>query len=395
MPALQDVVIVGAGPVGLALACALGDAGLAVTLVERQPRAALADPAPDGREIALTHRSAGILEALGLWERLAGDDVAPIREARVIDAGAPQALRFEPRGSRHAELGFLVANSAIRAAAFAAAARPAVTLLDGAQVARIRPGADAAEVDLADGRRLRARLVVAADSRLSETRRQMGLGAELREFGRDVIVCRMAHEAPSDGIAWECFGYGRTLAVLPLNRQRVSTVVTVASDRSDALLRLPAPEYADLVCRQFGARLGRMRPDGERHVYPLVAVYARRFVGPRFALAGDAAVGMHPVTAHGFNLGLYGVDTLARALAAARRTGRDIGSLDVLLRYEAEHRRVTRPLYLGTNALVGLFTDDRAPARAARAAVIGVAERLAPLKAAITRRLTGTGREAS
>jgi ubiquinone biosynthesis UbiH/UbiF/VisC/COQ6 family hydroxylase len=388
-----DVVIVGAGPVGLALACALADAGLGVTLVERQPRAALAAPAPDGREIALTHRSEAILRNLGLWQRLAGDDVAPIREARVLDAGTPEQLRFQPDGAAAREpLGHLVPNAAIRAAAFAGVAdRPAITLLDAVRVSRIRPGAEAAQaaaVELADGRVLRARLVVAADSRLSDARRQMGLGAELREFGRDVIVCNMAHAAPSDGIAWECFGYERTLAVLPLNRQRVSTVVTMPGAQSGELMRLPPQEYADLVARQFGDRLGRMRLDGDRHVYPLVAVYARRFVAPRFALAGDAAVGMHPVTAHGFNLGLYGIDALARATGAAHRAQRDVGALDVLLRYEAEHRRATRPLYLGTNALVGLFTDTRGPARLARAAVLRLAEHLPPLKSAITRRLT-------
>lgn len=385
-----DVVIVGAGPVGLALACALADLRLTVTLVERQPRAALAAPAPDGREIALTHRSAAILRKLGLWQRLAGEDVAPIREARVVDAGTPECLRFQPGGAApHEPLGHLVPNAAIRAAAFAGVAeRPGVALLDAVRVSRIRPGADAAEVELADGRVLRARLVVAADSRLSDARRQMGLGAEMREFGRDVIVCNMAHSAPADGIAWECFGYERTLAVLPLNRRRVSTVVTVPSAQSEELMSLPAQDYAELVARQFGERLGRLTPDGDRHAYPLVAVYARRFVAPRFALAGDAAVGMHPMTAHGFNLGLYGIDALARAVSAAHRAHRDIGALDVLLRYEAEHRRATRPLYLGTNALVGLFTDTRGPARLARAAVLRLAERLPPLKAAITRRLT-------
>ena len=390
MEDLQDVVIIGAGPVGLSLACALADAGFSVTVVERQPRAALANPAPDGRDIALTHRSAGILHCLGLWQRFPAEEIATVREARVLDGESPLFLRFDAHGSGHAALGHLVGNHVVRKAAFeAAAARASVTLLDGVRVERVQPLGEVAEVRLAGGRALRARLVVAADSRMSETRRQMGIGAELRDFGRDVIVCRLQHDAPSDGIAYECFGYDRTLAVLPLNQRLVSSVVTAKSDQAAALMRLPAREYATLVRDQFGARLGDMRPAGERHAYPLLAVYAHRFAAHRFALAGDAAVGMHPVTAHGFNLGLYGVDSLARVLIAARDAHEDIGSLEVLSRYEADHRRATRSLYLGTNALVGLFTDDRAPARAARAAVLAIAERLPPLKAAITRRLTG------
>ncbi|MCL4722333.1 MAG: monooxygenase, partial [Gammaproteobacteria bacterium] len=115
---------------------------------------------------------------------------------------------------------------------------------------------------------------------------------------------------------------------------------------------------------------------------------AQRFVGQRFALLGDAAVGMHPVTAHGFNFGLYGVDALTRAMGAARLRGGDIGGMDVLSRYQAEHRRVTRPIYLGTNALVGLFTNDDLPARVLRSAVLRIANRLPPLKAGITRQLS-------
>jgi 2-polyprenyl-6-methoxyphenol hydroxylase-like FAD-dependent oxidoreductase len=98
---------------------------------------------------------------------------------------------------------------------------------------------------------------------------------------------------------------------------------------------------------------------------------------------------MHPVTAHGFNCGLYGVESLTRAVRGARAAGRDIGSTAVLNRYQSEHRRATRPIYLGTNVLVSLFTDDQMPARFVRTAVLRLANRLPPLKAGITRQLTG------
>lgn len=391
MSAHYDAVIIGAGPIGLSLACALADAGFTAAVLDRQPRAAFSEPTPDGREIALTHRSVGILQSLGLWQRFAAEDVAPISQARVLNGVSPSYLGFDTHGSGLVALGYLVANHVIRKAAYEAAmSHTSVALQDGVLVKKVEARADEAEVLLADGTSLRARLVVAADSRFSETRRRMGIGAGTRAFGRTAIVCRLAHEAPSEGIAYECFGYGRTLAILPLNGGMASAIVTVASDQVDALLRLPPEEFAASLLDQFGARLGRMRLVGERYSYPLVAVYADRFAAHRFALAGDAAVGMHPVTAHGFNLGLYGVEALTWALTVARREGRDIGSLQALLRYDEEHRRATRPLYLGTNALVGLFTDDRVPARVVRAAVLRIAEHLPPLKGAITRQLTGS-----
>ncbi len=386
----RDVIIIGAGPAGLSLAISLADAGFGVTVVEKLPRAVLADPPADGREIALTHRAADILQSLGMWQNYPAGDVSPIREARVLDGKSPHFLGFDTRGTQQTELGYLVANNVIRKAAFeVASSMPSIEIISDAAVSGVATTADAAEVRLADGRILTAPLMVAADSRFSDARRRMGIGADMRDFGRTVIVCRLSHELPHNGIAHECFHYGRTLAVLPLNGLLSSAVITLSADQSNAMMQMPVPEFEKLVTEQFEARLGAMQLVGDRHSYPLVAVYAQRFVANRFALLGDAAVGMHPVTAHGFNCGLYGVESLTRAVRGARATGRDIGGMSVLARYQSEHRRATRPIYLGTNVLVGLFTDDQMPARFFRSAVLRLANRLPPLKAGITRQLTG------
>jgi len=131
-----------------------------------------------------------------------------------------------------------------------------------------------------------------------------------------------------------------------------------------------------------------MRLSSTRHAYPLVAVYADRFVGPRYAAIGDAAVGMHPVTAHGFNFGLSGQALLSTEIRHALRRGRDIGNAEGLARYQSRHRRATLPLYLTTNAIAKLFTDDRMPARFARDTALRVAERLSPFKRAVVGTLT-------
>jgi ubiquinone biosynthesis UbiH/UbiF/VisC/COQ6 family hydroxylase len=387
----RDVIIIGAGPAGLSLAASLAGAGLSVALAETLPRAVLANPPPDGRDIALTHRAYGILDALGIWQRFPAGEVAPIREARVLNGTSSFFLQFDTRGCGKSELGYLVPNHVIRKAAFETAIGHAgVELLDAVSVTGTVASGGHGEVRLADGRILRAPLVVAADSRFSETRRRAGIGAEMRDFGRVVIVCRMTHDRPHEGIAHECFHYGRTLAVLPLNGNLASIVMTLRTDQADAMMKMPAEQFSALVREQFGARLGDMRLVGERYAYPLVAVYADRFTAPRLALLGDAAVGMHPVTAHGFNFGLYGVEVLTRAISAARSAGRDIGGDDVLKIYHREHRRATWPIYLGTNALVRLFTDDRLPVRALRGAVLRAAQLAGPLKAQITAQLTGT-----
>ncbi|MGA0611287.1 5-demethoxyubiquinol-8 5-hydroxylase UbiM [Caldimonas sp. KR1-144] len=386
-PAPADVLVVGAGPAALALACALADAGLQVDVFEQQALAALEAPADDGREIALTYRSRRLMTELGLWSRLPAQAIAPLHEARVLDGdGRQQPLRFTPRPGTDGPLGWLVANRHIRAAAFAAASsRAQVRVHGGAQVASLHLDAQRAGVRLADGRRFDAALVVAADSRFSPTRRLAGIGASMRDFGRSVILACVEHERPHDGIAWECFRYGNTLALLPMSGQRSSVVLTVASDAAPEWLDLPDAEFAARVEAQAAHRLGRLALVGARHHYPLVGVHAQRFVARRFALIGDAAVGMHPVTAQGWNLGLHGVEALARELAAARRAGRDLGDPAALQAFERAHWRRTWPLYAGTNAVVSLFTDDRPLARMARRLVMDASEQM-PLFSGLVKR---------
>lgn len=392
---IAEVLVVGAGPAGLALAIALAQAGIASTVLEQAPLASLADPPEDGRDIALTHRARQILEQLGLWQRLPAAEIAPLRQAHVMDGTSPWVLPFSAASEGHEALGWLVPNHRIRAACHALAGEsPAVRLEGESRAVAFGRDERSAWVDTSGPQgpgltRHRARLVVAADSRFSHLRRLAGIGARMLDFGRTAIVCRMSHELDHEGIAHECFRYGNTLAMLPMAGRQSSAVLTVRSDEAPGWLALSEEAFAARLADQFGRRLGQMRATGQRHAYPLVATYAQRFADPRLALVGDAAVGMHPVTAHGYNFGLYGIERLAGALRASRQASRDLGDAETLQRWAAQHRRTTLPIYLGTNAIVRLFTDDRPPARIARSAVLRMASGIGPLKSAIARQLTG------
>lgn len=384
-----DVVIVGAGPAGLCFARSLAGTGLQIALVEGQEPSALAEPAFDGREIALTQLSARLLRELDVWRHLPAEEIAPLRIAQVRDGRSSYALRFAQENDPAGELGHLVSNHLIRRAAFAAVrTQPQVELIAPTRVVHVRSLPDHAELSLADGRLLTARLVVAADSRFSETRRAMGIPASMHDFGKTMLVCRMAHELPHDGTASEWFDYGATLATLPMNGQRSSVVLTLPAREIEALRRTAAADFARDIEQRLQRRLGAMELIGERFAYPLVAVWAEHFVAQRYALIGDAAVGMHPVTAHGFNLGLRGQDSLAREIRTALTRGIDIADAAVLARYQSAHRRASRPLYLATNAIVKLYTDDRLPARLARSAALRIGGRLAPFRKAVVATLT-------
>nr|WP_315383252.1 5-demethoxyubiquinol-8 5-hydroxylase UbiM [uncultured Sphingomonas sp.] len=368
-----DVVIVGGGPAGLAFARSLEDSGLSIVLLERAPLEALASPRFDGREIALTHGSKRILEALGAWERLPADEIAPMHAAKVLNGDSPFALNFTAGGGADDQLGYLVPNHRIRAALYNAVKdQPGLRLVTGAEVVHARSGATGprAEVLLSSGEVVRARLLVVADSRLSKTREALGIDTDINPLGRSMMVVRVRHELPHGATALEWFDHRQTLALLPLGGNRAGAVLTLPED---AVRRVAAFDDAALgrdLTRRFRQRLGRMEVVSDRNVYPLVTTWAHQFVTGRAALIGDAAVGMHPVTAHGFNLGLSGQALLAAEVRDAVRRGMDPALPAVLRRFENGHRAACKPLYTGTNLLVRLFTDERLPARAMRHAVL-------------------------
>ena len=219
----------------------------------------------------------------------------------------------------------------------------------------------------------------------------------MRDFGRVMMVCRVAHDLPHDHVATEWFDYGQTIAMLPLNRDELhgeqsSFILTLPAHAMDQVMALDDAAFGAEATRRYRGRLGEMRLVSTRHTYPLVSVYAARFTATRFALMGDAAVGMHPVTAHGFNFGLRGADALARRIRAAASAGRDIGATDLLRGYDREHWLATRPTYLATNATALLYADERLPARILRDAALRVGNLVPPFRRLITAHLMETRR---
>jgi len=383
-----DVAIIGAGPVGLSLVSLLAGSGLQVAVVEQQAAAAVAEPAFDGREIALTHASRSVLEQAGIWSQLESSTIWPLRQASVRDGHLPFSLdvdnRRDPGG---APLGWLVANWRIRKAAWQAASRcDGWSLLDGVSLSHVQRQGDGWQLQLADGRCLQARTVIAADSRFSATRRMLGVGARSRDHGTAMVVRNMHIEKDHQQVAWEWFGDGCTRALLPLQPGMASAVVTLPMARAQALLQCDDLAYGEQVTALFQSRWGAMRPCSSAHLYPMVTVYADRFAGPGFALAGDAAVGMHPVTAHGFNFGLRSAGVLARAL---RGTTAGAARDAALARYAREHRLATAPLFTATGVVAGLFADSRWPARLARGGALAMAASLPPFRQLLRRHLTG------
>ncbi len=387
-----DIVIIGGGPAGLSFASSMLDVDISVLLLERSDLENIENPQPDGREIALTHLSLKILKKLGVWELIDQSEVSLLREAKVFDGDSPSLLNFSTKESSIEALGYLVPNYQIRQALYNKVKDAEnITIKADSLVEDVVQLEQSSQVILADGSNIEAKLVVAADSRFSSIRRKVGIPTLMKDFSKVMIVTRMNHEKSHSNIALECFDYGKTLALLPMVGNVSSIVLTVKTNESQAILDMSEKEFNQFITKAFKGELGQMTQSGEKHSYPLIATHAQTFFAKRFALIGDAAVGMHPVTAHGFNLGLRGQNILADLVKEALMHGQDIGSNSLLKLYEKKHINLTRIMYFGTNGIVALFTNDAPMVKQVRKAVLKIAEHFPPVKYLISNHLTEAG----
>ncbi|SMN11593.1 2-octaprenyl-3-methyl-6-methoxy-1,4-benzoquinol hydroxylase [uncultured Candidatus Thioglobus sp.] len=384
-----DIVIIGSGPAGLSFACSMMDADVKILVVEKSNIEAISKPQPDGREIALTHQSLKILKKLKVWDLIDQSKVSLLKEAKVFDGDSPSLLNFKSQASDIEALGYLVPNYQLRQALYQRIKQAEnVTLMNEASVEDVDYRNTHSNVLFADGSSITAKLVVAADSRFSNIRRKVGIPSTMKDFSKVMIVTKMTHEKSHQNIALECFDYGQTLALLPMVGSESSVVLTVKTNQSQAILAMSDADFNEKMTKDFRGELGNMRQVGERHSYPLVGVHAQTFIAQRFALIGDAAVGMHPVTAHGFNLGLRGQDILATLIQQSLQKSEDIGSKSLLQTFEKKHIHLTRIMFFGTNGIVALFTNDAPVIKQVRRFVLNFAERFPPIKHLITRHLT-------
>jgi 2-octaprenyl-6-methoxyphenol hydroxylase len=247
-----------------------------------------------------------------------------------------------------------------------------------------------AEAELDDGRRIRARLAIAADGRQSPVRRNAGIAVTAWTYDQTAIVCTVAHERPHRGIAQERFLAAGPFAILPLTGDRSSLVWTERADLAPDIMALDDEGFHGEMARRFGDYLGALELTGPRWSYPLALSDAARYTDNRLALVGDAAHAMHPIAGQGLNLGLRDVAALSEVLVDGRRLGLDIGGADVLARY-ARWRRVDSTVLLAvTDVLNRLFSNDIAPLRLARVLGLAAVNQLPPLKRLFMRHAMGT-----
>ena len=376
-----DIVIIGAGPVGIAFASGFADTKLKVAIVDKLPNAAISNPKIDGREIALTHQSIETLKKLDLWQHFSKKLMSVIKEARILDGNSRYFLNFNHQEIQKENLGYLIPNYLIKKNLYKRLKKLSnVTLINKTECVSINTDGENSLIVLSNGTKIKTNLVVAADSRFSKIRSKMGIPAFVRDFNKDMIVCRMEHEKPHKNIAYEFFRYDQTQALLPYIKNQSGIITTVSRDLSSSLMTMDKKNFNKRMEKSFNKFFGKMKLIGKRYTYPMITTYTKQFVADRFAVIGDAAVGMHPVTAHGFNLNLKGIDILINEIKAAIESGTDIGSTSILKNYQTKLHFAAVPIYLATNSIVNLYTSNFLPAKFTRQFVLRFVNTVMPAK---------------
>jgi 2-octaprenyl-6-methoxyphenol hydroxylase len=379
-PFQGEVLIVGGGMVGLTLAIALAQAGVAVACIDAESPATATDAAFDGRASALSLSSRRLLEGIGVWPLLA-PDATPIEDIRVSEKGSLLFLHYDSARLTGEPFGHMVENRHIRLALLKrAAALPSLTLRAPEKVAALTRSSHAVEATLASGERIRAPLAVAADGRDSRLRASARIRTTGWSYDQVGIVCTVAHERDHGNVAHEHFLPAGPFAILPLKGRRCSIVWTERAELAPRIVALDDADFLAELERRFGDFLGRLQVVGPRWAYPLSLQFAETNLAGRLALVGDASQAIHPIAGQGFNLGLRDVASLAEVLVDARRLGLDLGAADLLEKYQQWRRLDAATLMAMTDGLNRLFSNDVAPLKLARDIGLAAVDRMEPLK---------------
>lgn len=387
-----DVLVAGAGYVGLAAAVAMRAArpSLKVALVDAAPAGAWQR---DTRASAIAAAAARMLDQLGCWAEIAPEAQAMtemiVTDSRTSDPVRPVFLTFDGEVAPGEPFAHMVMNRTLNGALRARAAELGIDIIEGVAVEAFSVGPGSATVHLSDGATLDTRLLVAADGVNSRLRDMAGIKTVNFDYGQSGIVATIAHERPHNGRAEEHFLPAGPFAILPLPGNKSSIVWTERTADAEKLVASdPFLFEAELELR-FGLKLGEISVEGKPRAWPLGLTLARAFVKPRFALAGDAAHGIHPIAGQGLNLGFKDAAALAETVVEADRLGQDIGALDVLEGYERWRRFDTVQMGVTTDLLNRLFSNDIGPVRTVRDIGLGLVERMPRLKEFFIRQASG------
>ena len=375
-----DIIIAGGGMIGTSLGLALAPLNLRVGVIEAVARGAERQPSFDDRSTALSRSSQRAFEAMGLWSDIAAAST-PIKNIHVSDKGHFGFSHIDAEEQDVEALGYVVINRVLgRVLQSSLGSVDRLDLMCPAKICEVRTSADnvTATIEEPGGQRtLTCRLLVAADGANSSVRDMIGISASRVDYKQWAVVGNVLPEKGHENRAYERFTDSGPIAMLPVADDRAAFVWMLPPARAQEVLALANDAFTDALQDTFGFRLGKFSKVGKRAAYPLALIKASGLIANRSVVVGNAAHGLHPVAAQGFNLGMRDVAALCDCIfdakidnAAARDSDQvgppDPGTAAILENYSMWRRTDHRKLVQFTDGVVRLFGDQCPPVRALR-----------------------------
>ncbi|MEE2746002.1 MAG: 2-octaprenyl-6-methoxyphenyl hydroxylase [Pseudomonadota bacterium] len=358
---LKDIIIIGGGITGSSLACALGNLGMRVAVIDKKHIKDRTSRVFDGRATAVAQSNKQMFSIIGVWKHLE-NKVAPIQEIRVADGHSPRHLHFDSQDVNSEALGYMVENRILNKAVLNSCFNNRnITYISPATILNIHRQRERVLVQLTDGTKMESPILVGADGRNSFVRRFAKIPVKGWPYDQTSLVCTISHEKPHYNVAHEHFFPSGPLAILPLPGKRSSIVWTENATDGENFMALDEQEFLLELTKKVGEFLGKLKLLGSRTSYPLSIQFAKTRISNRIALIGDAAHTIHPIAGQGLNLGLRDVAALAEILTDAHRLGLDLGSNYVLRRYEKWRSFDTVAMLAATDGLNTLFSNHITP----------------------------------
>lgn len=385
-----DVVIVGGGMVGAAVAAGLGGSDLKVALVESlQPEAFAVDQAHDLRVSALSIASKNIIETVGAWRGITERRFCPFRHMRVWETAGD--TEFCSDNINYQALGYIVENRVTQLALLERLQDFAnVEVMCPAQITKIHYSiGEDSSVELDDGRSLSTKVLVAADGGQSKVRQAVGLGVTSWDYKQHALVIYVETDYEQQDITWQRFVPSGPQAFLPLTGHYGSLVWYHSSDEISRLKALSADEFKHVLQAAFPDCLGKIKRVISMASFPLKRQHAQDYIKPGIALVGDAAHTINPLAGQGANIGLLDAAALAEVLVEAHKKNLPLGDIAVLKRYEKLRRHENLKMMTVMDVFYQVFSNDILPVKILRNLSLGLAERVLPAKNKIMRNAMG------
>jgi 2-polyprenylphenol 6-hydroxylase len=360
-----DVVVVGAGLVGLAAVIALTEQGKRVVLVDAQKKVVHQTQDWDARIYALTPATEDFLKSLGVWSLIDSARINNVEAMALWGADAEQPLNLYADDANVAKLACIAENNNIMQALWRKLDALEVPVLMGATCHNIRYDEDAIVLGLENDHQVSASLLVAADGANSFVRRQLGIATKTKDFNQIALVANYHAEKEHGNVARQWFSPHETLALLPLPEQQVSMVWSLETEPAQHLLGLTSDALAERVQKQSNQVLGKLQPVSKTFSFALQQVTANTLIAERVVLIGDAAHRVHPMAGQGANLGFRDVISLEKLMVSSHPL-QDIGELSFLRKYERTRKADILSMNTLTSGLDYLFSFESATVKKVR-----------------------------